>query len=259
MELEGIDGGRAFDFGKTSAAYAAYRDIYPAALYGRLRALGVAAPGTAWLDLGTGTGVLPKNLYDPAARIVGVDISERQIACAKREAAQNGRRIEYRVSPAEATGLPDRSFDVITAAQCFWYFDRERMRAEIRRLLKPGGRVIKIFMNWDLDDPIGGASVALVERFNPGWTGGRSGEADLYDDLFPGRETEVFSAELPFTRASWHGRMCACRGTLASMPPAVFQAWERAHREMLAVCPEPFSVRHTVYISWFTVLSGKDG
>lgn len=253
MELKTVDHGMAFDFGKTASAYAAYRDIYPQELYRRLRSLGVAADGTAWLDLGAGTGVLPKNLYNPKAEITGVDISEEQIRFARREAEENGWNIRYLVSPAEATGLPDHAFDSITAAQCFWYFDREKMRSELRRLLKPGGTFIKIAMDWDLADPIAAQSVELVRAYQPEWTGGRGIEADMFDDLFPGRVTETFSAELPFTRQSWHGRMCACRGTLASMEKDTFQKWEQAHLDFMRRCPERFTVRHIVYCSRFSL------
>ena len=258
MELDRIDAGQAFDFGKTASAYAAYRDIYPRELYDRLRALGVAADGTAWLDLGTGTGVLPKNLYNSQAQITGADIAEEQIRFAREEAARNGWKIRYIVSPAEKTGLPDHSFDTITAAQCFWYFDREVMRAELRRLLRPGGTFIKIAMDWDLDDPIAAESVRLVGRHNPNWTGGGGIGADIYDDLFPGRQTEAFRAALPFSRERWHGRMCACRGTLASMDAETFRAWERAHLDFLDRCPESFTVRHEVYISRFTMERADD-
>ena len=253
MELNGIDNGRAFDFGKTAAHYAAYRDIYPAELYKRLRALGVAADGTAWLDLGTGTGVLPKNLFNPKARITGADISAEQIAFAKAEADRNGWNITYLTAPAEQTGLPDGSFDTVTAAQCFWYFDKEKMRTELRRLMKPGGSFIKVFMNWELSDRIGAESIRLVTEYNPGWTGAAMSAADMYDDLFPGRQTEYFFADLPFTRESWHGRMCACRGTLASMDEKTFAAWEQAHLQFLGKCPQSFTVRHRVYISRFQV------
>ena len=252
MEMRQIDNGQAFDFGKTASAYAEYRDIYPRELYDRLRALGVAADGTAWLDLGTGTGVLPKNLYNPKARVTGADISEEQIAFARSEAAENGWDIDYIVSPAEATGLPDRAFDTVTAAQCFWYFDREKTRSEIKRLLKPGATFIKIVMDWDLSDPVAARSVGLVSEFNPEWTGGKGVGGDIYDDLFPGRRTDSFYADLPFTRESWHGRMRACRGTLASMDEDTFRDWERAHLEYLKSCPERFTVRHTVVYSWFT-------
>lgn len=253
MELKKIDQGQAFDFGKTATAYAAYRDIYPRELYDRLRSLGVAADGTAWLDLGTGTGVLPKNLYNPKASVFGVDFSEAQISFARREAEDNGWKINYIVAPAEATGLPDHSFDTVTAAQCFWYFDREKMRSELRRLLKPGGAFIKIAMDWDLSDPIAERSVGLVQDLNPKWTGGKGIGEDIFDDLFPGRQTERFFAALPFTRESWHGRMCACRGTLASMDENMFRAWEQRHLDFMSRCPEQFTVRHILYYSRFSL------
>lgn len=56
---EKFDNGKAFDWGLTSEDYAKYRDIYPKKLYQRLKELGVANDGTSWLDLGTGTGMLP--------------------------------------------------------------------------------------------------------------------------------------------------------------------------------------------------------
>ena len=253
MEISNIDSGRAFDFGKTAGAYAEYRDNYPEELYDRLRSLGVAADNTAWLDLGTGTGVLPKNLYNEKCEITGADISPEQIAFARREAEESGRKINYIVSPAESMGLPDKSFDTITAAQCFLYFDRDRMKAEIARMLKPGGSFIKIFMNWDFDDEIAAESVALVKELNPEWSSGRNAGADMYDDLFPGRVTEEFYADIPFTRESWHGRMTACRGTLASMDKDIFEKWDIAHRKMLKKYPDSFTVGHKIYISYFTL------
>ena len=251
MNISNIDHGAAFDLGRTSEAYAKYRDIYPAELYDRLRQLGVAADGTAWLDIGTGTGVLPKNLYNPRALITGVDLAKEQIDSAVREAKENGWDIRYFTAPAESTGLPDRSFDAITAAQCFWYFDREKMRDEIRRLLRPAGIFVKVFMNWDFDDSVAAGSISLVERYNPRWSSGKNAHLDLYDDLFPGRVTETFSSDVPFTRESWHGRMCACRGTLASMDAETFAKWDAAHREMLSRCLEHFTVKHKIYISRF--------
>ena len=77
--------------------------------------------------------------------------------------------------------------------------------------------------------------------------------SDIYDDLFPDRVTESVYADVPFTRQSWHGRMRACRGTLASMDGETFDAWERAHLEHMNACPERFTVRHLICYSRFTV------
>ena len=106
-------------------------------------------------------------------------------------------------------------------------------------------------MSYTIDDPIASKSHRLVKRVNKNWTPGASGSRDMFDDLFPGRVTETFYADLPFTRESWHGRMCACRGTLASMDAAAFAEWERRHLKMLSRCPECFTVKHKIYISHF--------
>ncbi|MBR1763381.1 MAG: methyltransferase domain-containing protein [Eubacterium sp.] len=245
-----IDGGRSFDWGNTSSEYTRYRDIYPPLLYERLRELGVASNKTSWLDLGTGTGILPRNLYNPMAEITGIDISKEQINFARLNAEKSGFNINYFASPAERTGLPDKSFNYITAAQCFGYFDREIMKAEIKRLLKPNGRFIKVYLDWCYDDEIAGKSISLVEKYNKKWQA-RSGYENMFDDLFDGRVTETFNCDIPFTRESWHGRMCACRGTLASMNKEQFDKWSGEHLKMLSSYPKEFEVSHKLYITWF--------
>ena len=59
MEIidERIDGGKAFDWGKTSKDYAMYRDIYPDIFYQKIVDRGLCIKGQNVLDLGTGTGM----------------------------------------------------------------------------------------------------------------------------------------------------------------------------------------------------------
>ena len=79
MNFSNIDSGKAFDFGKTAEEYAKFRNIYPKELYSRLEELNIAAPGTSLLNLGTGTGIISKNLYKDSVKIIGADISPEQI------------------------------------------------------------------------------------------------------------------------------------------------------------------------------------
>ncbi len=53
-------------------------------------------------------------------------------------------RVDYRASPAEASGLPDRCCDIVTVAQALHWFCSEAFYAEIRRVLKTGG----LFAAW---------------------------------------------------------------------------------------------------------------
>ena len=58
-----IDGGKAFDWGRTSEEYAKFRDIYPDIFYKKIVDRGLCIQGQHVLDVGTGTGVLPRNPY----------------------------------------------------------------------------------------------------------------------------------------------------------------------------------------------------
>ena len=79
-----IDHGNAFDWGKTSAQYAQFRDIYPPVFYEQLLARFPEQQGKQILDIGTGTGVLPRHLYSYGGHWMGIDASAPQIEQAKR-------------------------------------------------------------------------------------------------------------------------------------------------------------------------------
>ena len=67
-------------------------------------------------------------------QVLGTDISAAQLASAP--ALPN---VEYRVTPAEASGLPDHSADLVTVAQALHWFDLPKFYAEVQRVLKPHG------------------------------------------------------------------------------------------------------------------------
>ena len=69
--------------GRTSEEYAKYRDIYPEDFYRKIVDRGLCTDGQTVLDLGTGTGVLPRNMYKYGAEWTGTDISPEQIKQAK--------------------------------------------------------------------------------------------------------------------------------------------------------------------------------
>ena len=254
LKFNNIDNGNEFDFGKTSVEYAKFRDIYPKELYEKLYKLGVGVEKSSWLDIGTGTGVLPFNLCKHNADITGVDISDSQVEVAKKLAVEKGvTNVKFLVSPAETLPFPDNSFDSVTAAQCFWYFDRESVIKEIKRVLNPGGVFAKIYMSYTLTDEIANKSHNLVKEINKNWTPGASGSKDIYDHPFPNGNVETFECKIPFTRESWHGRMLACRGTMASMDEDTLKIWNEAHLNMLSEYPDSFEINHKVYIAWYII------
>lgn len=146
MINEQIDGGIAFDWGRTSADYAKFRDIYPEEFYERIVKRGFCVNGQSVLDIGTGTGVLPRNMQKYGAKWTGIDIAENQIEQARRLSESMG--IDYVCSPVEDADFPTNSFDVITACQCFWYFEHEALVSKLCDILKDGGYFVPMEMEW---------------------------------------------------------------------------------------------------------------
>ena len=247
---ERIDAGKAFDWGKTSEAYAKYRDIYPEEFYQKIADRGLCVKGQKVLDLGTGTGVLPRNMYKYGAEWIGSDISPEQIEQAKRLAEEAGMKIDFKAVSAEKIDFLAETFDVLTACQCFFYFDHDVIAPEFHRILKKDGKLVILYMAWlPYEDEIAGKSEELVLKYNPGWTG--CGETrhpifipDVMKDYFEVEENEVYDLMVPFTRESWHGRMFACRGVGASLTPDELTKWDEEHRALLRNVPDEFEVKH---------------
>ena len=246
-----IDGGKAFDWGRTSEDYAKYRDIYPEIFYRKIIERGLCTAGQRILDLGTGTGVLPRHMYRFGGNWTGADISENQIRQARRLSREKGQDITYLAVPAEEVEFPDETFDVVTACQCYWYFDYKRLLPRLVRMLKREGSLLLLYMAWlPQEDPIAEQSEKLVLKYSPGWTG--AGETvhpiqvpDCVYRYFRPVHHEEYQFSLPFTRESWNGRMKACRGVGASLTREEVDAWEREHLELLErTAPEQFSILH---------------
>lgn len=244
-----IDNGKAFDWGKTSESYAKYRDIYPEIFYNKIVNRGICINGQKVLDLGTGTGVLPRNMYKYGAEWTGTDISENQIR--KAIELSEGMNIKYITSSTEDLEFEDNSFDVITACQCFWYFDHEHIVDKLYRWLKPGGRILILYMAWlPYEDEIAGASEKLVLQYSPHWSG--AGETrhpifipECYTELFELIHHEEYDVPVHFNRESWNGRMKACRGVGASLSQQEIACWEEEHTALLRkIAPWEFDILH---------------
>nr|MCR5793377.1 class I SAM-dependent methyltransferase [Lachnospiraceae bacterium] len=251
-----IDAGKAFDWGRTSREYAKYRDIYPEEFYKKITDRGLCVNGQSVLDLGTGTGVLPRFMYPFGANWTGIDISPEQIEQARLLATVNDMQIDFQAVSAEQLECREESFDVITACQCFWYFDHKKIAPRLASILKPNGKLVILYMAWlPFEDPIAGKSEEIVLKYSPNWSG--AGETmkpidipDVMYDYFEMEEHEEYKLNVPFTRETWHGRMTACRGVGASLNEEELAKWEKEHWAMLLKnAPEQFKVSHYAAIA----------
>jgi SAM-dependent methyltransferase len=250
-----IDEGKEFDWGRTSTAYAKYRDIYPEEFYESIVRLGLCTKGQKVLDLGTGTGVIPRNMYKYGAEWTGTDISENQITQAVRLAKENNMRINFFEASAEKTKFDDKSFDVITACQCFMYFDKAKVLPELSRMLKPKGRFLILFMAWlPFESEIAMNTEKLVRKYNPFWSGGGLTRYELKEpewskEFFKCANCITYDLPVTFTRKSWHGRIIACRGIGASsLSEADIENFKNEHWEYMMTLPAVFEIPHYVTI-----------
>ncbi|MCC7274772.1 MAG: class I SAM-dependent methyltransferase [Alphaproteobacteria bacterium] len=129
---------------------------------GRRRAVAAAErlPGRRILEVGVGTGLsLP--LYK-SSRVVGIDVSDKMLERARRRVARLGlTHVEdLRVMDAEQMAFPSHAFDAMVLMHVASVVPHpDRLMAEVRRVLRPGGEAIVLNHFWT-----GRGPMSLVER-----------------------------------------------------------------------------------------------
>ena len=151
-------------FSGHASDYASYRPRYPAALF-QFLANACDRRDAAW-DCATGSGQAAVALAQHFSTVIATDASANQIAAA--QAADN---VDYRVAPAETSGLQDASVDLITVAQALHWFDMPAFFAEAARVLRADG----VLAVWSYEkctvdatvDPVVDEIFAAVEHYWP--------------------------------------------------------------------------------------------
>jgi len=119
-----------------------------------VRSLLALQPGERVLDIGSGPGFLAAEMAQevgPDGRVHGIDRSDSMLVIARRrEPGPASAPLEFR--PGDAGSLPfaDASFDVVVSTQVYEYLDDVLgALAEVRRVLRPGGRLLVLDTDWD--------------------------------------------------------------------------------------------------------------
>jgi SAM-dependent methyltransferase len=253
-----IEGSKPLNWSATSKDYLRYRPGYPGHFFVLLRHLGIGLARQDILDLGSGTGALAIQFARQGARVTAVDLSEGQIQAGRQVARKHGVRIKFNVAPAEETGLPDHSFDVITASMCWGYFDVQRMEVEVPRLLRSEGLLLLSTLIWfGVEDAIAGQTDKLLAKYNPkAGQAGRGGNVEIIPasllKRFRLKSYHEFKVDLPFNRKSWRGRLRASKWIGAALSKGQIEAFDHEHKALLErIAPAKFRIRHRIRIQIF--------
>ena len=130
--------------------YIRYRPGYPGEVLAVLHEKCRLSRSSVVADIGFGTGILTEMLLAHGCEVYGVE-PNREMREAGQRILEGFTAFHCVDGAAEATTLESSSVDLVTAAQAFHWFNREKTRPELVRILKPGGSVALIWNERKLD------------------------------------------------------------------------------------------------------------
>jgi SAM-dependent methyltransferase len=164
--------------------------------------------GARVLDIASGRGAV---LFPAAERVsaggevVGVDLADAMVHATSEEAARRGLKARVSVMDAEELTFPDEVFDFVTCGFGIMFFpDQDRGLAQMRRVLKPGGRLAlstwRVAQGADLQPVL--KEMGIVRHREPGWIT----EPDILEGLihrngFTGVSVKMDSMDFRYTDA----------------------------------------------------------
>lgn len=255
---------RAVDFGRAGDDYSQFRAGFPEAFFAQIEARGFIEPGMRLLDIGAGTGAIAREMARRGCFAYALDIAPELLRQAQLLDADASATTEYLVGRAEQLPTASAAFDVVSAGQCWHWFQGKRAAREVRRVLQPNGVIVIAHFDWlPRAGNVVAATEALIERYSPAWQlGGGNGFYPqwldhLYEAGFARLETFSFDNVVPYSHEAWRGRIRASAGVGATLDDAQVQAFDdELSRVLQKTFPDdPLKVPHRV----FAVIGKKTG
>jgi SAM-dependent methyltransferase len=226
--------------------YADFRPRYPAAIFDFLATI-VPRTSLVW-DCACGNGQATVDLAERFDRVIATDASKEQIASATPHP-----KIDYRVAPAESSGLVEKSVGLVTVAQAIHWFDFDRFYAEVNRVLRDDG----IIAAWayGIDEVEGDAVNALAQDYysnvvGPYWPPERVLVEQGYRTIpFPFTEISAppFHMEMQWDLDALLGYFSTWSATNRFIKAKGFNPLERLERELSEVWGERDRTRRVTW------------
>lgn len=158
--------------------YEIYRTDYPTSLYDYLHTVIGVTNNSILADIGSGTGKLSRTFIQKGNEIFCIEPNNDMRNVAE-ELYQKHSNFHSLSGTAEATGLPDHSVDFVMAGTAFHWFSESLFREECKRILKPNGKVLLVWISRPLNY---NGETFLIN--NEGRSGGKEETPELFESFF---------------------------------------------------------------------------
>lgn len=162
-------------------------------------------------DVGSGTGILTKQLLEKGSRVYAVEPNSDMRKVAESKLTGFGNFVSVNRT-AENTTLIPTTIDYVTVAQAFHWFNQENFKKECQRILKTKGKVILVWNNRDSESEVVKENVIINKKYCPTFKGFSGGNGDMINEsvlseFFDGPYiTKVFDHPLYFDEQGFIGR-----------------------------------------------------
>jgi SAM-dependent methyltransferase len=166
-------------FSNCAADYIRYRPSYPAEALTVLRDACQLRSGHVIADIGSGTGFLSELFLKNGNRVYGIEPNEAMRKAGEEYLASYDSFVSIDAS-AEATTLEYGTIDFVTAGQAFHWFVPAAARREFQRILKPGGWIVVMWNDRQLDSAFANAYEDLLVRHCTDYTRVRESYPEIH-------------------------------------------------------------------------------
>jgi len=161
-------------------------------------------------DIGSGTGILSRQLLEEGRRVFCVEPNEDMRKTAEKNLFSYQNFISVNGS-AEQTTLQDKSIDCITVAQAFHWFNVEKFKQECQRILKRSGKVVLVWNSRVADSPLVVENAAICKKLCQnfkGFTGGQEKNPVSFNIFFKNGiyEYKAFENNIFYDKEGFLGR-----------------------------------------------------
>lgn len=177
-------------FSGKAEIYQKARSSYAAGLFQFLQHDFHLGAGSMVADVGSGTGILTRQLLEMDVKVFAVEPNADMRKVAEEQLGKMEGFIPV-AATAEQTTLANESVDFVFAASAFHWFDPLAFKVECNRILKPGGKVFLIWNETQVTDEIEQGRKAVFEKYSGKPAGGHKEKPGVKEIFFDGQVSEL--------------------------------------------------------------------